>query len=680
MSCAKKQEPATKPILVHLKSNGDCIGNMAARVREFSQGQLSDADVSAFWDCMGQAIQDYQSLTSGENQGDRYSPQGLRRFLRHYFIPDKIISDELLASAMELKRVFLGGTSAALTRDELISLQELMREMRALTLNLRPHARVLFRNQKQATDAEVFAASQALEDGTRTLGVWLNKKNQRYTFKQLFELVAAIRGANVVTGDQKLMSQIANVFPALKNILVGGDPDAIAGDEWLPLSRVIGKGCFLYLSAAYGLDENLDSALMRDSLSRSVLGALEILEQGARGQATGVILLSRWNALFVALQKESWLPQDVTADAVMQLWTWLLRRPLGDGVQEPKGMGPAQIALFKQQIQNWQTLLTTPVTSPDPLTQEFNAVLAASAAEVWDGQGRQILTATPPRAWPAASRRHLTWPFVLIRWLKTAYAGPDVQFLTEAQMNLAVEEVLPLLQNFGWLKNTKLTIGKRILREADLFTDAANGDGRLDVCEATRYLALVVSSLRSAQVWLTGADQLCGGRDAKCVRSLGEQPGFKMLEPFPRLASAVASWPAGKFALYMSQAEQTVLGQAVRGTFGTGDLLQSLMLMTYVEEFILRFDANATDRIDLQEATKAFDLYGPTLGRLLASNGVPPDQLMAFFTFMMKYGDTPFSMFGGSVAFIHWKNHHDSWAFEAERETLMSILNQLSKF
>jgi hypothetical protein len=64
---------------------------------------------------------------------------------------------------------------------------------------------------------------------------------------------------------------------------------------------------------------------------------------------------------------------------------------------------------------------------------------------------------------------------------------------------------------------------------------------------------------------------------------------------------------------------------------------------------------------------------------LLSPVGMPQDEVQPFYTFMMKFGDTPFTMWGGPIAFNYWKWHKNEWAFEADRTTLMSILNQLSK-
>ena len=54
-------------------------------------------------------------------------------------------------------------------------------------------------------------------------------------------------------------------------------------------------------------------------------------------------------------------------------------------------------------------------------------------------------------------------------------------------------------------------------------------------------------------------------------------------------------------------------------------------------------------------------------------------QLLAFFTFMFKYGSTPFTMSNGPALFSTWEAQPESWQFAADRTILMSILSQLSQ-
>jgi hypothetical protein len=343
------------------------------------------------------------------------------------------------------------------------------------------------------------------------------------------------------------------------------------------------------------------------------------------------------------------------------------------------GFTLSQIHALQTRLADWQQLLRF---SDDhklgtPLIKRFWTLLTDTPAMEWDASGRMLFPLEPRHEWQSSDIRRMVWPFVMIDWLKTAYVGEASQKVTEQQALDIAADILPVLQSFGWLKNTKVTIGKRLVREADSFTLGANGNGDLEVSEAVRYLAFVASAYRSSQVWLDRAQAVCHTHAIECVRSVGlSEPVIGIL---PRLQKSIGSEPPASFLRYMQKAEETILGTPIEGEVGAGDLLQIWMVFQYVETFEKRYDLDGSEVIDLSEADQAFHVFGPVLSRLLSRTGLPDEELRAFFTFLMRYGDTPFTMFGGQIAYNYWKWHPERWKLSADRQVLMAILNQLSK-
>jgi hypothetical protein len=137
----------------------------------------------------------------------------------------------------------------------------------------------------------------------------------------------------------------------------------------------------------------------------------------------------------------------------------------------------------------------------------------------------------------------------------------------------------------------------------------------------------------------------------------------------------MSAWTAQQFVAYMENAEATILGAPEPSKFTTGDLLQTYQLFEYVEVFCELYDTNPNDDvINLTEAETAYVIYGPTLGRLL------PQSDLGFFTFLFRYGDTPFTMWGGQILYNTWQQTPQTWTVGADRKILMGILSQLSKF
>jgi len=680
--CARRNDPYNTPIIA-AKGTGTCLSNLDGQVTAFANGEMNAEGVDAFWSCMKASITKFESVTVGDGaNGDQYSPESLRTFIETYFYHTRHINDLVLADILKIKRVLVGGSEKYVTRAELLDLNQLFEELRAVTQLINPNIRVILRKDKNANDDQVRQAGTNLNQALLRVGGWLSRKNQSYDFQSLTtaanDIANWMQDGGKDSSNMKTLRQAAIVIPSAKSILVGGNAKAIDGADWLPMMNAISRGLYTYLAAANGYDSNLDAALIRSILPESAQTFIGALAQSAQNHSGKTIKMQEFTNLFTALGQTDWLPTEMTPTSIGALWTWFLKRPLGDFTAAPAGLSLSQIGTLQQKIGAWLTLLNAPSTDSSPLVQQFNAMMAVGHPTTWDNQGRMLYPNAFPGAWTADGRRHMTWPYVILGWLKDSYVGAATPTLTIDNMNLAASEILPLLQNFGWLQKTQLSIGKRILLEADLFTLASNGDGLLDLNEGSRYIALIMSSFRSAQIWIDTAKKACGSNSVDCVHSMAGQANSGVLGAMPRLQALVPSWGGSQMTAYIQHSEQTVLGGNETGTFGTGDLLQTYQLMGYVETFMELYDANHDDHIDLGEATVAFKVFGPTLGRLLSGAGLGDQQVLEFFTFMMKYGDTPFTMFGGQIAFNNWQWFPNTWVFAADRNVLMSILNQLA--
>jgi len=687
LGCAKENVPASQPVQVNLKGSGDCLSALSENFSKFQKGGMNDSEVRSFWGCVQKAVQDYQRLTAGDRADGDYSPQAVRGFLQRYFLKTQGISDPLLMSIMEIKRVLLSGRSSSITAQELALLQDLIDLLKELSTELNPHVKIVFMHSPQASDEQVRLAGEMAEKALRRLGEWLSRHEQTYTFTQMRELMRHLKDFNVKDGESATLfsdlERVVEVLPATKQILIHGDRDAIQGGEWSRLTTTLGLGLRSLLSLRYAFKEDLNSALVRDVVPEGFLMVAELLERGAAAHEGNEIPLAEWGELFTQLERAGWLSEPFVPKNLMRALQWTLDRALGNGEAAPaEAMTSAHLKRLTEVLGHWNLLqrnVLSQSVGAGPVADKFQKTLAASAPQEWDELGRMAFPQRPARRWSRDSTRRMVWPFVVINWLKEAYAGSEVHELNDEQMTVAATEILGVLQGFGWMMDTKVTIGKKLLRESDLFTLASNGNGFIDLYEATRYLAFVASSFRAAQVWLDQAQLVCGDRQAECVREVGADLTRDILDSMPRLKKWLKKDTLKRFAAYTKAGEETILDQVVEGEFSTGQLMQVWMIFQYVETFLLRFDRDFSESVSLNESSPAFELFGPTLGNLLAGVGLPPDEVFVFFTFMMKYGDTPFTMYGGQILYNHWKWHRNRWAFEAERTNLMGILNQLSK-
>lgn len=683
VSCARESDPPTSPAVFDLKGGSSCLESINESLADYLKGQMSSAKVGEFWDCTIRAVADYERLTTGDAPGGGYTPQALRSFIQRYFFREKRpLSDALLISIMEFKRVILSGATTEITRREIATAKDFLTELKRFTVEINPDLAILAFNKDNPSDVELRMATLHLSLAAAHLSAWLSQKSQPYSFRQMHDFIMALQewGETTKPSSPTLMGQfqkILIVLPSLKKILVGGKVLGIDGHEWPSVVQTLVRGYSLFLSVHALSSQDLNSGLIREIIPDQLEQLAEVFVDAVHGQSGHQIPAQDFEDLFKALEVSQLLPKSMSASAMSATWTWFQKRMLSASGPE---FTQAEAMRLHERALGWQSLLKDQL--PDtPEANSFLKVRNDSVPMQWDSRGRLMFPKRGEAQWSPTNQRQLVWSFSILNWLKVAYAGNQVdQDLTPDQVNLAFEEILPLLQSFGWLKDTVPSRATRLLREADLFTLASNGDGRLSLSEATRYLIFVASAYRTADVWLNIADEKCGSRQATCARPLAFTSD-EILAPFERLKGVLQSDPQPMLAWlkYSVQGEETVLGEKVVGSFSVGSLMQSVVIMEYVETFLRYYDADLSETVSLQEGRQAFQVFGPTLQNLLAPAGVPPEEILDFFTFLLKYGDTPFSMFGGQVLYTHWKWHRNDWAFESDRSHLMSILNQLSK-
>ena len=681
LGCAKRDHPANEPIHINLKGGGECLTKFSVRLSEFVDGKLDSDQISSFWNCLSSTISEFERMSAGDpNGGDNYSPRALRRFIQKYFLSSQL-SDGLLSAFMEVKRVFLSGSTETVTRMELRRLDDLFQQLKVMSLDVQPHVNVIFRNRTHASDQELRESTQALQTAVMRLATWLSEQKQTYRFSQMSELMKELKRflvANGSSGDSfDSVMKAAVLLPETKAILIAGDKGSIQGEEWLTVGRAVSSALALYISVCHGFDTNFDSGLTRETLPETMAAFAATLAQSAARHDGNTIPLAEFSMLIGKLGRVGWLPAGMKAQSVEEILLWFLRRPLGDGTTKSPGLTLAQAKILEQRLVDWR-MLSAGLTTGSALERKFESVLTASEPMSWDGKGRMNFPRAAPASWSGADRARMVWSFVLLNWLKDAYAGEEPMFLGDEQLDAIAGEVLPLLQSFGWFKSTKPTIGRRILREADLFTVVSNGNGKFDLAEAVRYVGFVVSSWRTSWEWLHLAEQKCGGKKASCVRDLFVNSPAEVVPNMQRLQQVFLSWRPQRLKAYMEKSEITALDSVQEGEFATGDLLMVVQLFQYAEAFFQRFDPAVTEVIHLDQAQKAYPVYAATLEKML-NGAVSGDELNAFFTFLFRYGDTPFTMFGGQVAYNHWRWHRDQWQVDADRDILMSILSQLAK-
>jgi hypothetical protein len=674
LGCAKENIARNEVIRVEFKSSSDCFSGLSQKVASYRDGKMSDGELKGLWSCVDQALSDYQRLTIGDRPDGSYSSASVAQFLTRYFLKERPIGAQQMVGLLELKRIVVGGSASYVTRAELVRLQEFLALLRDATLELNPYAHQLFGAGPAAPDEHQLSLGLSqLNLSALKAAQFLQTTNQSMSFLTLNRLTQDL-WAWLKPSATVQPTAILELLPVLKRVLVGGRLDEIQGREWAPIINQISLSYGIYLRGKFALHSDAGSAQQQRGVANILFELSRMLEQALSRRDNRRIEKVEIRQLIDKLKDTQWLPDSISADAVERLWTFLLTRLLNGG-QGTGDLTLNEVQRLRSIPLRWVYLLVRIEGSADKeklfdgLWERFARTRDASEVYQWDTLGR-LLFKRHPASWDADSQAKLVWSFMLADWLKRAY-GVSADSFTKADLQSIAGEVIPLLQAFGLGQQLDpIRSAAKILREADLFTLASNGNGTLEVTEISRYLAQLASSLAATNIWLKAAQDLCGSASIECVRNAA-QSNENVLAPVAVIRPMLNSYLAG--------AEETALGAAVEGAYSTGDLLQIWMLFQYIEFFLLHFDTSHNHAIELSESMQAFAVIGPQLAALLANMGLPPDDILAFFTFMLKYRETPFTMWGGQVAFNHWRWKRNSWAFSADRGALMDLLRQLSK-
>lgn len=318
----------------------------------------------------------------------------------------------------------------------------------------------------------------------------------------------------------------------------------------------------------------------------------------------------------------------------------------------------------------WQTLESALESGSHTTAPDFDSALRPDpvANPGWvlrlDDGGRLQIPATGPNR----VNRELPLIFAAVEWIGNKWSKWP---LTGDAFHTMVKDVLDFMHSLGYLTATKDTIATKLLMEGNLFMPGANGDANLDLAEAFQYGVLALSAYHGSHQ-LEHMATACKPTDYACLRAFlfqNRQTLFVNFTGLNKWLSANPSiWPT------FSTNVATVVEE--------DQIFQQFMVYHYIESFMQRFDNNHNGTIDVDEAKMSYALFHPALDTLIVNRGIlPEDQLLAFFTFLFKYGAAPdpTSLTHGPLAWEFWRWFPGLWSFEADRNSLASILAQLAQ-
>lgn len=244
-----------------------CFDKAVTDLRLFFTAEVADQNLVQAWGCLETAFIQFEKYIQSEDPRG-YTSQEIVTFIENYFLEDvrprnRTISPALQVELMKLKRIFIGGSTAFVTREELRTSLAFLQRMSQLTRALNPFMKIIALNWKPDIKTEkpeemkfFEEANSAFQVFARGIAEIIKSHDGDY---RLNDAIKLIREVELYFGeDWDWVEDIEKALPGVKKLkvtLAGGDEDLITNREWVPVLILGARGYFQFLRYHYFIKE-----------------------------------------------------------------------------------------------------------------------------------------------------------------------------------------------------------------------------------------------------------------------------------------------------------------------------------------------------------------------------------------------------------------------------------------
>ncbi|MBX7231853.1 MAG: hypothetical protein K1X29_07180 [Bdellovibrionales bacterium] len=724
LGCVGEKDPYFNPPVISIKSGKlQCLSNIDQTLEDFFSGQLADKKneekINQLWNCVDYAISQFMSLVNGQG-GKNYSPHELASFLDEHFLNRRGLNNEneFLEELMEVKKLLIGGSSTLISFEDLqLSLKVVFPEIKRIMLMLNPHMEVLHgllvsnKTALSLNSEKVQRALQGLQKTSEPLALLLERTQSKYSFSHLIHLVKGYESFVKKSNSNYSLAQTQltlNLLSHVRGLFLGPPLDEIEAKDWNFLFskfiEVLTWSVQLRMSFS---SEQWQEGSGLGTLNQLVGTIFQTLEQGLRLQPEQIFSYTAMEKIVSILEQMHLIPLGLDGSTLNEVMILLGNQTLS--VEGSKvGWDEKDILFLQNEVKRWFEIQKFSNEYLNPkLSKNIKSDLESNPIH----EMKQLLEGSP---WPLRldeqgrlefnnniknqqynqkSLTTLNWQRALVRLLLRPYgnseSGDEVTGLSLEQLNRLASDWHKLAEKMGLFDEGMFEqSAKKILIEANLFMPSGQGDGKLDFIEAVQYLATVISGMNMVQTYwplIQGSCANLGGdtHEEKFLFSCVNKEIFlnkdKILHSMPLLLGFTLE-DQKVWLDYFSMARLTTNRDGLTQPVSRGDLVETMVLFHYIENFYARFDANQDQKISVEETLISYPVFKENLN--LALGGFLSDtDLLTLYTYLFKYGNLPFNEFGGSVKYLNWKwkRERNEWFYLADRFSVIKILAQLNQ-
>ncbi|WP_415061985.1 hypothetical protein [Bdellovibrio sp.] len=660
----KKAEPE---VIEFSDARFACLQAIPGQLQKFSVGDAEEKDVRSGFDCMTDALRYFNKRTFGSMEG-AYTVEEMRKFFGKYFLKENNVTPEFAAELMKIKKALLGGSTAYITKEEIVRLIDLLQVVRDETVQLAPHVKVLL-NQTKQEKTEWESISAATEQLRRSLQRLLEKTQiakSDYSFEDAKKALSGFAG--FIKGEQPFApyeryGEWVPVVEAVKNILMGKRAQFAGLYQWSESLDTLINLYELALKYHYSLsDLKVEDQVKLRQVSQFIGQGLKLLSESHQMKTTGRIPVEDIDYLI-----EQVLPKFTTHLRVKSLkktYRAVLIKILDPDRKNDsrglQGLEKKHLATLQREFNIWRlqqsfidhvapmnasqkdliegyrrfnkTYVIEKGLSEDPFEQkalenawlDLGELLQRPLPVSFNAEGRLIVDPQVPlqrQTWMSLTKANLMR--ALSRLLLLGYGDNTQGRLSEAGMTQKgliswYDDFQEIGLDLGAFDPRSANSGARSFLEANFFTFSGNGNDLMDHKETFEF----VSTLFAAGLG-TSEDLAKHMRAAGCAVSEKDVFGNPLLKEdcfqfqfrkhiqvyfnnLPGMVNYVRSLTQSEWDQFYRHLSvaSEVQGQK-RGYVETANVRTMVMILHYIEGIVVLYDKDRSQSLSLEEVHDA---------------------------------------------------------------------------
>ena len=715
----------------------DCLAQAIPVIQSYFQGTSNVSEVSQAYACASDAVTMFTANTQGANP-DYYTPKEIRSFLEQFFLGDIKVSDSLLAEAMRVKQILLGGANDKITRQELARAQTAIQILKTESLRNHPYISILMgtlsREEALKDPAKIEVAMQNLHITTINLGALFSNSSITYETRDLKNLLVAVKPLfKNWSGPDNIIKYIPT-FELAKSVLLNPLGNKIAAGDWQPLLSNAAKLYAVYLRSHYlmsGKDLMAGEGLkqmkqMVDEIAIIVKTAIdvkpsktisyayldqivdemermELTELDVRDSTIQHVVRVAFNKLFNPKTSSSGKRKSTRVEGLTlagfdaaygTVMGWLDMQRVWDEVRTEAVYNDPRLknqAIPLKTIRKlWPTKSTPYKQAHEDIRRLFNrenpTIFAANGTVVFERSSSY-------QAFSDVTFQQMNWKSLAMRLIMNGYSSrPEKDAytgITKDQTKEFYDDIHELASDFKYVEPNDNVLWETSFDEANMFAMSADANDKISYNEMFDWMSMVLGGgVLQTRLYSDMTDRCSkAGEDyfrrkqvtVDCMRTRHKATFATTYKELPNWVKIAKNLDDENFLTFQKLLETATRDKAKIGQpVGISELTRMTMVMQYIESIYTRFDVDQSGTITYEEAEKAFPLFRDVLK---ASSGLKTDKSnFGLFCWLLYKGKPPKSL-GEKLDFaVIWLKSEGKWKkVKADRLKLLSIVSALKE-